>query len=357
MGETGRWAHVTGRPVSVWLVARCWCCRLAPKSPTDVSSSLLVHRLYPAGLSLCHGPQPASCGFRKITARPIVKLACPILRPPVASSAAPSPNLVADRRPPTAEFSKTTYIRIQLPIRLSVLSQQPVAGLSCVVYQACPRSRPTVQATARLQKPAPPRNPGSTPLSDKALDEDDTALEAASSVPPSLQRPVSPARPCPPSLWHTGTQESLVPGPDAWSPAAGSGKISGIRFSFAQSDLIYPWKPLPTHTHTHTHIYDTPPRVPELALSLTRSSALLWTCPPTKNHNLHSRYRISFPGSESVLGSRAHLAGHLYQCRARLSPSSPCGQFQGTSSRSPPTPTTRRGGTSTRDRHTRRRLP
>lgn len=163
------------------------------------------------------------------------------------------------RRPPTAEFSKTTYIRIQLPIRLSVLSQQPVAGLSCVVYQACPRSRPTVQATARLQKPAPPRNPGSTPLSDKALDEDDTALEAASSVPPSLQRPVSPARPCPPSLWHTGTQESLVPGPDAWSPAAGSGKISGIRFSFAQSDLIYPWKPLPTHTHTHTHTYTTPP--------------------------------------------------------------------------------------------------
>lgn len=97
----GRWAHVTGRPVSVWLVARCWCCRLAPKSPTDVSSSLLVHRLYPAGLSLCHGPQPASCGFRKITARPIVKPACPILRPPVASSAAPSPDLVASRRPPS----------------------------------------------------------------------------------------------------------------------------------------------------------------------------------------------------------------------------------------------------------------
>lgn len=176
---------------------------------------------------------------------------------PVPSCALPSHP--AQRHPqilwPTAEFSKTTYIRIQLPIRLSVLSQQPVAGLSCVVYQACPRSRPTVQATARLQKPAPPRNPGSTPLSDKALDEDDTALEAASSVPPSLQRPVSPARPCPPSLWHTGTQESLVPGPDAWSPAAGSGKISGIRFSFAQSDLIYPWKPLPTHTHTYT----TPP--------------------------------------------------------------------------------------------------
>lgn len=133
----------------------------------------------------------------------------------------------------------------------------PAASRRLIVRRLSSGPPVASNGSARLQKPAPPRNPGSTPLSDKALDEDDTALEAASSVPPSLQRPVSPARPCPPSLWHTGTQESLVPGPDAWSPAAGSGKISAIRFSFAQSDLIDPWKPLPTHTHTHT--YTTPP--------------------------------------------------------------------------------------------------
>lgn len=53
------------------------------------------------------------------------------------------------RQPPS--FTKTTYIRIQLPIRPSVLSQQPVAGLSCVVYQAFPRSRPTVQQDSKNQ--------------------------------------------------------------------------------------------------------------------------------------------------------------------------------------------------------------
>ncbi|KAK0752016.1 hypothetical protein B0T18DRAFT_81676 [Schizothecium vesticola] len=114
-----------------------------------------------------------------------------------APAPSPSPDLVADRR----VFPRLYQNSASHPS--GCLSQQP-ASLSCLRASSIKRVPAASNGPARLQEPAPPRNPGSTPLSDKALDEDDTALEAASSVPPSLQRPVSPARPCPPSLWHAG---------------------------------------------------------------------------------------------------------------------------------------------------------
>lgn len=204
MERMGRWAHVAGRPVSVWLVvpqvqrmspALCWSTvYIQPGCPCVIDSS-----------------PPLAVFATKSQPDPSSNLSVPSCALPSHPAQRHPQIFVVERR---VFPGRPTYIRIQLPTRLSVLSQQPVASLSCVVYQACPRSVAS-NGSARLQKPAPPRNPGSTPLSDKALDEDDTALEAASPVPPSLQRPVSPARPCPPSLWHTGTQESLVPGPDA----------------------------------------------------------------------------------------------------------------------------------------------